>query len=257
MVVYGLKENGERRRRLVTLQDGFSAYKSEWMEYGEASGLSPTVFLVEQSAGSVLKTHFHRQNEYQIVVAGGGQLGPREATPFTLHYAGAYTGYGPITAGLDGLSYFTIRATFDSGALYVPEALGELKRGPKIQAHPDRISALDDATRSAIKDTITRRIIEKVNDNVLSDHVILAPGSSFNLRPVPQTAGMFVVLLGGAVAVPENGFDDSNTTTRRLKSLESIFISSDEVLPLSVRAESLGCEFCVLHIPPIDPVYAT
>ena len=257
MVVYGLKENGERRRRLVTLQDGFSAYKSEWMESGEASDLSPTVFLVEQPAGSILKTHFHRQNEYQIVVTGGGQFGLREAKPFTLHYAGAYTGYGPITAGLDGLSYFTIRATFDSGAFYVPEARGELKRGPKVQAHPDPIYALDDAARSAIKDTVRCLIIEKVGDKVLAEHVILSPNVKFDLRPVPQTAGMFVVLLGGAMAAPAKGLGGSSTTTRSLEALESIFISSDEMSPLCVQAESLGCEFCILHMPHIDPAYAT
>lgn len=87
-------------------------HKGEWMESGQDPRLSPTVFLVEQPANTTLKTHFHGENQFQVFVRGSGSIGRETISPMTVHYAGAYTGYGPLLSGPEGLFYFTIRAVF-------------------------------------------------------------------------------------------------------------------------------------------------
>ena len=47
MIMVGTRENAERRRRAVPAL-GTIFHRSEWMECGEDSQLSPTIFLVEQ-----------------------------------------------------------------------------------------------------------------------------------------------------------------------------------------------------------------
>src|SRR5678816_3651970 len=97
--------------------DGDTYIKSEWMANvtggsGDAE-LSPTVFLVEQAPNVSLRTHFHRQNQFQIFVRGSGTIGRHPLGPLMVHYAGAYSGYGPLVAGPEGLAYFTLRTVFE------------------------------------------------------------------------------------------------------------------------------------------------
>jgi hypothetical protein len=131
MIVTGTRAHGELRRRFLQLPSGFCYHKGEWMESGDDPLLSPTMFLVEQPAGKVLPTHWHRENQFQVVVGGGGTMGRHEIAPIMVHYAGAYSGYGPIIAGPEGVKYFTIRAVFEQGAMMAATQLESMIRGPK------------------------------------------------------------------------------------------------------------------------------
>ncbi len=79
----------------------------------------PMAFLVEQDPGEVANAHFHQADQFQVVVAGDGTLGAHAVRPVSVHFAGAFTAYGPIRAGADGLTYFTLRNGFDPGARYM------------------------------------------------------------------------------------------------------------------------------------------
>jgi hypothetical protein len=70
--------------------------------------------------------HFHQVDQYQIVVGGSGGMGRHPLAPITVHYTNAFTGYGPLRAGPDGLQYLTIRSRWDPGLRPLPEARGEL-----------------------------------------------------------------------------------------------------------------------------------
>ena len=87
----------------------------------------PMAFLVEQPAGSVVASHFHEANQFQLVVAGSGTLGTHAVQPIAVHYSNAYSAYGPITAGDEGLQYLTLRNGYDRGARYLPAAREELR----------------------------------------------------------------------------------------------------------------------------------
>ncbi|MBI3635305.1 MAG: hypothetical protein HY216_03665 [Candidatus Rokubacteria bacterium] len=91
-------------------------------------GPAPQAFLVELGAGVEIPPHFHRVDEFQVVMAGDGSLGKHAIAPVTAHFAEAYTPYGPIRVGEHGLAFFTLRAAHDAGALYMPGSRAQLIR---------------------------------------------------------------------------------------------------------------------------------
>lgn len=117
-----------------TLYLGTSRYN---MKPGEAdpdaNALFPMAFLVEQDPGSTAQSHFHQQDQFQLVVGGHGTMGTHEIRPLTVHFSGAYTAYGPIKASQDeGVWYFTLRNGFDPGARFMtmPENRAALRAVP-------------------------------------------------------------------------------------------------------------------------------
>jgi len=89
--------------------------------------LYPMAFLVEKDPGAVVHPHFHRADQYQVVVAGGGRLGRHALAGVEVHYTDAYSAYGPIVAGEDGIAWFTLRNAWDPGARYMRDARAELR----------------------------------------------------------------------------------------------------------------------------------
>ena len=118
-------------RKHMLLPNGTSVWKSYYIRSPEGGAPSPQAFLVEQGANEVVLPHFHEQNQFQVIVHGGGSVGRSAVAPITVHYAGAYTGYGPISSGDNGLWYLTLRPMMDNGPLYVHESRDKMKAGPK------------------------------------------------------------------------------------------------------------------------------
>ena len=85
-------------------------------------GLGPQVFLVHQAPGDVTAPHFHGVPQFQVFTGGEGAFGRAELHSPALHYADAWTSYGPIVAGPTGIEYFTARVHSDVGAGWMPEA---------------------------------------------------------------------------------------------------------------------------------------
>ena len=241
MIAIGTEERALRRRRPIQVADA-TFHKGEWMETGEDPRLSPTVFLAEQPPHYSLGTHFHRQNQFQLFVAGSGTLGPERLNPVTVHYAGAYTGYGPLLAGAEGVQYFTIRPVFDSGFIPASEAREKMVRGPKRHAQvalgapwsEDRLAGLAQAQD---------RFALPTDRGLAVRHVRLPPAVACELEHVEISIGFFVFVLSGTATV-------SGCT---LGHWESAFATADERLVLTAGAR--GVEIVVLHVPPTEPEY--
>ena len=106
----------------------FTYRRSDFLMPPAGAG-EPQAFLVEMpSPGAVIPPHFHREDEFQVVVAGGGSLGKHALDGAAVHFADAYTPYGPIRVGPDGLTFFTLRARADAGAQYMPESRAAMIR---------------------------------------------------------------------------------------------------------------------------------
>lgn len=238
MLQFGTRARGEARRRQVNAL-AMQGYKGEWMESGEDPLLSPTVFLAEQPPFSTLPTHFHRQNQFQLFVEGSGTIGTSKLEVLTVHYAGAYTGYGPLVAGADGLKYFTIRPAFDSGAIGLEEAREKMLRGPKrhATAGPIRITAPD--ALSALRAPASVDAIPFSADGLGARILRLPPRAVAQVTdtpPAPHTVFM-VVLAGSAV-------HDGGELTR----WESAFSTSHAGLP-RFSAGPQGAELIFLFTP--------
>src|SRR5262245_26229336 len=156
MIKTGILEAGAAARTFFDLdkQPGGhnqgQAWRTEIIEGDRKSHSGPQAYLVEQGPNSLTGIHFHSQHQFQVIVAGSGTLGRRVVEPYMVHYAAGHTGYGPIKAGADGLSYLTLRAIPDFEApYYLPDMRAQMKAVPKVNRHSAETSGADDALRKA------------------------------------------------------------------------------------------------------------
>jgi len=90
----------------------------------------PQVFLVDYpgEAGVAVRPHFHSVDQFQVFF-NGDRVGKHEVAGRLVHYADAYTSYGPIVDDGDGVTYLTVRARPDSGPKYMPESRSQRPAG--------------------------------------------------------------------------------------------------------------------------------
>ena len=141
---------------------------------------------------------------------------------FSVHYAGAYTPYGPISPGEEGIAYMTMRNGFDPGAKRMPQERELLRTGnrkpraamgdPEIPLQPDGLGVW--CYRAAPGERIT--------------------------GPAPHDGGgQFWLVMGGEL---DAGGSDS------LPRLSCVFVSPDEA-PFAASAGADGCDVLALQFP--------
>jgi rubredoxin len=166
----------------------------------------PQCFRVENTPHRRLDTHFHEADQFQVITAGTGTLGRHPLMPFSVHFARAFTPYGPIVAGPQGLDWLSIRAIHDDGAQYMPESREALL---------------------AVKDRQPWQITQAVSfDDVPTDGTLYAlpglsderglgafavqlqPGAAVTLPDPSATGGQFLVAVRGGVT--QDGHDTAS-----------------------------------------------
>lgn len=237
MIVLGSSALGRQRRRPIKVDDD-TFHKGEWLESGTDPVLSPTMFLVEQPPNVSLRAHFHAQNQFQLFVSGSGRIGGHAIRPLTVHYAGAYTGYGPLVSGPEGIAYFTIRAVFETGAFFMPEARDRMIRGPKRQLTSEPVPPANEASLSALKDAQEYDLIPLQAEGIAARIVRLPPGASTTAADVKGSAGQYAVVSAGSLIYG----------VRELRLWESLFASGDEA-SVPLVAGDCGAEVVLLRLP--------
>jgi hypothetical protein len=196
-----------------------------------AGSFYPMAFLVEQPPGSVVQGHYHQADQFQVVVAGGGKLGKHGVAPITVHYTNAHTPYGPIAAGEEGLSYFTLRNGYDPGAQYMPAAAKALKavaaRDP-WQVTTERAQPLP---RNA---ATTEELLPARADGLGAWRHVLPAGAAFTGPAPGEGMGQFWLVVAGEFA--------------GLPPLSLVFVAPEEAA-YAGRAGAEGAEVLVLQYP--------
>jgi uncharacterized protein YjbI with pentapeptide repeats len=114
------------------LPDGQTIWVSRVFPTSDATPEMPMASFVEQMAHTIIPTHFHAVNQFQVVVEGQGTLGKRAVHPWTVHYTNGFTGYGPLCAAAAGMAFFTLRNRWDAGgAHYFPAGQSFMQPAPK------------------------------------------------------------------------------------------------------------------------------
>ena len=207
----------------------------------------PQAFLIEMSPNETIVPHFHEVDQFQVFVAGGGGLGRNNkvAHPIAVHYADHHTGYGPINAGPQGFSYFTLRAKTDPGAVYLhqPGYREKLKPSKKRHRLAHDITLSTEPVLQSRRELALERLLE-VEDG--------ADGlGAFLLRMGPdmRTAGPDPRGTGGQYYLVANGSLECGGAS--YPAWSTLFIGSTEA-PLDVIAGPKGLEALILQYPRRD-----
>ena len=206
---------------------------------GEDVEAGAEVFMAETGPEDVIEPHFHRVNQFQIVVHGSGSIGKEPVQPAALFYTDGYTPYGPIVAGPEGLAFFTIRAKGEPNVYYMPQSRKELVR----KAGRAIIREIDVAVagEGALNQEVAREpLIEPQEDGLAAFLVRARPGAPVAGAVAQDTAGQCHLLLGGSAIQEATEFGP----------LSCLFVPPGDAAP-EVLAGAQGCQILVLQFPKI------
>jgi hypothetical protein len=163
----------------------------------------PQAFRVDTPGGSApLRTHFHTVDQFQFVAWGTGRIGGHAVAAGSVHYADAFTPYGPLRSGDRGYSYLTLRGSTDMGISYMPESRGELREAlARVGGRPGgraaqarRSLTLDLRAAEVLAGGWTRLVDEP--DGLMVAVADCEAGRALGAPPVGATGGYFVVVDG-------------------------------------------------------------
>lgn len=201
----------------------------------------PMAFLVEQSAGSTVQAHFHAANQFQVVVAGRGTLGRHEVAPISVHYTNAFSSYGPLRAGEEGLHYVTLRNGYDPGARYVPGAAVELRGRPRRfrEATADPGPALATEDLAALAESSVEGLLPPAADGLAAWRHRLPPGARLRGPDPAAGDGQYWVVTAGSL---------SAGGAAPMPRLSCAFVFPDDAAPETTAGPG-GAEVLVLQYP--------
>jgi hypothetical protein len=210
----------------------------------EAGVLYPMAFLVEKEPHAVVRPHFHQADQYQVVVQGGGRLGTHDVGTVAVHYTDAWSAYGPIVAADDGISWFTLRNAWDSGARYMPTAREQL-RAARIRnfqhreatAPPMPVASAAELVRTDRPSCAT--VIEQAPDGMATWRYRLPPDGCLSGADPRAGGGQFWIVLSGSAAVGSAALLPPNSC---------IFVAPDDGT-LAMMAGDGGAEVLCLQFP--------
>jgi hypothetical protein len=194
----------------------------------QAGAPLPMLYLVEQDANTTIPTHFHQVTQFQVAVAGSGRLGAQALSPVTLHYASAFTGYGPLAASSEGLSYFTARNAFDPGLRPLPEARAELDAARALAPGNRPVNRLTEPVDTGLP------VKRSTHQTLLADAagagaamLGAAPGDALNA--IRQDQDRILILIHG----------EAQLDGQRLQAMDGLFLGAGELALLQVGDQGL------------------
>ena len=226
--------------RLAVRKDTFEGHVTDMIATHLTRQSGEQAFLVEQSPNWVTPTHYHMEHQFQVITAGGGTIGRHDVSPWCVHYSAPETGYGPIAAGPEGVSYLTLRMSGDTGAWYIhkPGSRERMQRGLKReQQHGAPRSKLSAEALASLTATVVEVLIEPRADGLAAHLLCIAPEQDHILLAEHPYGGRYYVVSQGAV----------NVAGSNAESLAVVFASADE--KVTMRAGAGGAEVLVLQFP--------
>lgn len=212
---------------------------TEFIMEGETGARpSPHAFLVHQQPYWILPTHYHLEEQFQVVVGGSGTLGRHPLEPISIHYASREAGYGPIVAGPTGLDYLTLRSVTNLGAFYLPEERAKMREGLSKRQESAGPVAVSPSELLAARTQPSIELLIAPDDSGIGAWV-LRVGSGGVLRAPAHgnSGGRFHVVIGGTLA-----------QDKPLGASTCVYTSPDEA-PMELLAGSGGLEILVLQYP--------
>ena len=169
--------------RKAVCKDTFEGHITDIIATHQVRQSGEQAFLVEQSPHWVTPTHFHLEQQFQIIMAGHGTIGRHDVKPLCVHYAAPETAYGPIVAGPDGVSYLTLRMSGDTSAWYIhkPGSRERMQPGLKReQQHGAPQVSVSADELASLASTSVEVLIAPRSDGLAAHLLRIAPGREHN-----------------------------------------------------------------------------
>jgi phage tail protein X len=179
--------------------------------------LHPVAFLVEKGPGGVTRPHFHRADQYQVVVGGYGKMGLHDTGSIAVHYTDAFSAYGPIVAAGDGIAWFTLRAGWDPGAKYMenPDNRAELRASRGLHTHWEAVTdpvpplAAGDLASTA---SVASELVLEGEHGLATWRYRLPAGATLTGPDPAASGGQFWLVVGGTLAAAGSAYLGVNST---------------------------------------------
>ncbi len=225
-------------RREVAADDDRKAGASRLPYFGSEDDPNvPFATLNKHDSGRYSGVHFHRIDQFQVVVGGRGMIGRHPVAPLCVRFVRAYTPYGPVQSH-SGLAFFVLRARSEKGSLHFPEARQELERVPN--RHPFQVTrpAVFPALRDDA-DVVEELVPDLRDEHGLSVHTLTMNSDSTTVAPDPSRgAGQYALVITGSLLHNGAEYDP----------LSLVYIGPQEPrLPL--RAGATGLQVLILNFP--------
>ncbi|MDE1996401.1 MAG: hypothetical protein KGI75_28140, partial [Rhizobiaceae bacterium] len=205
----------------------------------------PQAFRLDLNAHQKLDSHFHIVDQFQVFIAGSGTIGRDEVRLVTVHYADHHTGYGPLIASAQGLSYLTLRSKTDAGLVYlstpnVREKLRPTKRRHRV-SEPVTIS-IEPVLRDREEVSVETVIEEQAGDDGMCATMIrLGPSMSAPAPDPKESGGQYLIVLNGSMMLEGQSYGPFSL----------VFVKSTDDAPTLVAGDD-GLEILVTQYPRED-----
>ncbi len=241
-VLYGLKagENFKYHEH----DNGLKYYRYDYFEIHDDIDACPQSYLIKQLPNITNPLHFHTQNQFQVFIEGSGNFGRHEVKPYVVHYAGAYTGYGPIIAGNQGLHYLTLRSSRDLGAKFLPAQMEFFKKGPKHHYTSPSIPEDSQAKLDQLQQRQLHWIHQDVQSGLGVGELKLPKNDVFMLEIPQNVAGIFMIVMQGYLIEEDHC----------LRKNENVYLSRDEKSH-QLKTSDHAAQILILHMPLKDQAY--
>lgn len=215
-----------------------TAWRTPFIDPDPNDPVTAQAFLVEGTAGRVIKPHFHDYDQYQVAVSGGGLMGKHELKINAVHFSRKHTPYGPIVFGEQQLGFLTLRARKDPGAQYLDDPQNRDKLMALENRKPWQATELpkfEPTTPDAALHTFSDIRSE---DGLASFSMSVAPNARA-LAPDPaHSNGQYLIIVRGSL----------HYAGREYKALSVAFVKPQEG-PFELVAGAEGLDVLVLHFP--------
>jgi rubredoxin len=227
-------EDVKANRKQREVKGGY-AWRTEFLVPPGGDKSEPQAFLAERCFNGGIRPHFHDVDQFQVVVSGSGAIGRHRLAIHSVHFARAYTPYGPIVPDEPGLGFLTLRPRHAAGQFIVPDRIEMLKNIPNRS--PWQITELPKFDASS---DVSVQTFSKIRD----EHGLAA--FSLHLKPHARTSapdpatsnGQYLIITQGSLVHLGNEH----------KAVTIVFVRPDEHA-FQLAAGAQGLEALVLNFP--------
>ena len=134
----------------------------------------PQAFLVDYGPYFRIDPHFHVVDQFQLFSRGQATIGKHTAVPVTVHYADAFTPYGPIVGGDDGFAFLNFRPRADIGAHLMPGSKDEMaRRAGRGLTQTTRLGLGDGSSTASLR---VESLIDRYDDGLFATEIVARAG---------------------------------------------------------------------------------